>query len=140
MKGFLSRAFLFWVSASREFDKIKQDPQKSEESVRFGVRSLILSIVGMIVTVGFSYLAYVCFNSASDNGLSGILMVVGGALCVLIAIACLVDMVLASLLYAIYQRKLNKRKIGLAALIVSLVLIALTVAGIVIVLFVIAGS
>ena len=140
MKGLLSKAFLFWVSASREFDKIKQDPQKSEKSVRFGVRSLILSIVGMIVTVGFSYLAYVCFNSASANGLSGILIVIGGALCVLIAIVCLVEMVLASLLYAIYQRKLNKRKIGLAALIVSLVLIALTVAGVVIVLFVIAGS
>ena len=103
MKDFLSRAFIFWVSASREFDKIKQDPQKSEKSVRFGVRSLILSIVGLIITVGFSYLAFVCIISTSDSG-SSFLLVVGGVLCVLIAIAWLVDLVPASLLHAIYQR------------------------------------
>ena len=132
MKKWLWDSFMFWLAVSNKYDKLKENPEKRESSITLGVQSLFLSVVGMIATVGLAFLAYTCFSRAEGSGLAGLLMIVGGVICAIAALVFLFDMVFASLMYAIYQRKLNKKRIGLAALIVSLVLIAATIAGIVI--------
>ena len=121
--------FLFWIRISNKYDRIKADPKKRETSVSLGVTSLWLSILGIAMTIGFGYLAYLCFT---NTGAWGWFYAVVAIICVAAAIAFFIEMVLASVFYAIYQMKLNKKPIGLAALIVSLFIIVATVGGVVI--------
>ena len=132
MKEFLFNAFLFWISVSRKYDVLKENPVQRKNSTRLGVTSLIMSIAGMICTVGFAFLTYLCFTGMDGAGLAGIFILIGGIICAAASLAFFVDLVLAGLVYAIYQMKLNRRPIGLVALIVSLVLILGTVAVVII--------
>ena len=120
--------FMFWIRISNRYDRLKNSP-KAETSVKFGVTSLLLSILGIFFTVGSAALAYTCF---SVDGLEAVVAVIGGVICILAAIMFFVQMVLASIVYAAYQMRLNKRPIGIVALIVSLFIIIATVASIVI--------
>ena len=121
---------MFWIHVSNKYDRLKNSP-KAEKSVKFGVTSLALSILGIFVTVGFAALAYTCF---SVDGLEGLVAVIGGAICVLAAITCFIYMILASIVYAAYQMRLNKRRIGVVALIVSLFIIIATICSIIFVI------
>lgn len=129
MKEALYKLFLFWIRISNKYDRIKADEQKRDSDVSLGVTGLLLSILGILFTVGFGYLAYLCFT---NTGAWGWIFAVVAIICVLAAIACFIEMVLASVFYAAYQMRLNKKRIGLAALIVSLVIIIGTIAAIVI--------
>ena len=128
MKKFLFNTFLFWISVSRKYDVLKENPVQSKTSTRLGVTSLIMSIVGIIATVAFAFFTYVCFKSIDGSGLLFFLVLLGGIICAAMSLGCFVNLVLASLVYALYQRKLNNRPIGTAAIVVSLVLILGTIA------------
>ena len=114
------KVFRFWTRVSSKFDRIKQDPQKCEKSVSFGVTSIILSIVGIAFTVGFAVLAYLCL--AGMNTLAFFFAFLATIICALTSLACYVNLVLASIVYAIYQMRLNKKPIGKVALIISLLI------------------
>lgn len=125
----LHKVFLFWRDIARKYEKIKQDPEKSEKDVSLGISSLCMSICGTAMAIAFAYFAFKCFTwtgdtalSAAKNGLGGIFVIIGGVICAVIAVASFVYLILASILYANFQRKLNKQKIGTIALIVSLLL------------------
>ena len=119
-------SILFWISIGEKYIKIKEDPEKRDTSVSMGTTSLILSIVGAIVTYGLAIVAYLCFTAG------GVGKIIGGIFAVLVAFTCFIYMLIASIVYAAFQVKLNKKPIGKAALVISLVVtIAPIVAGIV---------
>ena len=138
--NWLWKFFTFWINVSVEYDKLKENPETREKSVQMGVKSLVMSIVGLITTVGFAFLAYVCFAGVAGSGLAGLLELVGGIICAIIALVCLIDLVFASLMYAIYQRKLNKKPVGVAALTISLTLIIATIAAVVVAVLVLVNQ
>lgn len=120
---------LFWITVSSKYDRLKTDPQKREKSVSLGVTSLIMSVVGIALTVGFAYLAILCLSGMET--LAFFFALIAVIACVAAAVGCFVELVLASIVYAVYQMKLNKKPIGLAALIIS---VAITVATVVLVI------
>lgn len=126
------KAFMFWITISNKYDNIKKDPKRSATSVILGVTSIIMSVVGIAATVGFALLAYYCFSSM-DN-LLVLFALIGGIACVGAAVVCFVNLVLASIMYAVYQLKLNKRAIGKIALFTSLLISVGTVVLIIIAL------
>ena len=107
---------LFWLSIGEKYSKIKSDPEKRDTSVSMGRTSLILSIIGAVVTYGLVAVAYLCFTAG------GVGKIIGGIFAVLVALACFVYMLIASIVHAAFQVKLNKKPIGKAALIISLIL------------------
>lgn len=114
------KMFMFWLTISNKYDNIKKDPQKSATSVSLGVTSIIMSIVGIASTVGFAVLAY--FSFSGMDTLAFLFALIAGIACVAAAIGCFVNLVLASVVYAVYQLKLNKRAIGKIALVISLLI------------------
>ena len=132
MKNSLFRALLFWITVSNKYDRLKSDPQKREKSVSLGVTGLIMSIAGIALTVGFAFLAYLCLPGLDT--VAFLLALVGVIACVAAAIGCFAELVLASIVYAVYQMKLNKKPIGPAALIVSLIITVATIALVIVVL------
>ena len=123
---------LFWINISCKYDRLKAGP-KAASSVNLGVTSLIMSILGIFLTVGFAALAYVCFGV---SGLPAVLAAICGILCILAALTCFIYLVLASILYAAYQMKLNRHPVGVASLVVSLFSVVATVVAIVVVILV----
>lgn len=131
----------FWRDIARKYEKIKDNPEKSEKDVSLGVTSLGMSIGGTIMAIVFAYFAFKCFTWTGDAGVStaakgigGIFVIIGGSICAVIAVASFVYLILASILYAYYQRKLNKNKIGIIAFIVSILLIVGTIVAVIIAL------
>ena len=117
---------LFWLSIAEKYVKIKDDPEKRDTSVSMGTTSLILSIVGAFVTYGLAIVAYLCFTAG------GVGKIIGGVFAVLVAVTCFIYMLIASIVYAAFQARLNNKPIGKVALAFSLVLtIAPIVIGIV---------
>lgn len=120
----------FWITISNKYERIRNDPTK-RNSVTLGITSILMSIFGVISAVGFAYLAFLCF---SVEGLSILVTFILGIVCALAAIICFFKLLIASLLYAAYQLRLNKRPIGIVALVVSLLLIVGAVVAIILVL------
>lgn len=148
MKGSMFEAIMFWLSVQNKYEKLKNDPQKRETSVTMGVQSLIMSIVGVTLTVLAAFGTYKCFtlvtigsgmSSPVVAGLAGIFVIIGGALCALFALGVFIYLVVASIVYAIYQMKLNKKPIGLVSLIISIVLIVGTIVAVIVLLSVISS-
>lgn len=122
--------FTFWIRISNKYDRLKEDPRK-QNSVSLGVTSLLMSIFGLLTAVGFAYLAFLCF---SVDDLSILLTFIFGIMCAIAAIACFFQMLVASIIYAAYQLKLNKRPIGIVALVISLVMLVASIVGIIVVI------
>lgn len=121
---------LFWLTISEKYDRMKNDPDK-QDSVLLGVSSIIMSIVGVLSAVGFAYLAYLCFTV---EGLAIILTFLFGIACVIAAVLCFFQLLVASVFYAAYQIKLNGKVIGKVALAISILMIVAAIAGIIIVI------
>lgn len=132
MKGLLD-FLLFWLTISDKYQRLKRDPDRQDSAV-LGVTSLIMSIVGALSAVGFAYLAFLCFTA---EGLTIILTFLFGIVSVVAAILCFFQLVVASIFYASYQLKLNKRAIGKVALAVSLLMLAAAIVGLIVVAFII---
>lgn len=132
MKGLLG-FILFWLTISDKYDKLKRDPDK-QNSALLGVTSIIMSIFGVVVAVGFAYIAYLAF---SVDGLAIILTFIFGFAAAVIAVVGFFQMSVASIFYAAYQMKLNKRAIGKVALAISLILLVAAIIGIIIVVAVV---
>ena len=131
MKRFLYDLFMFWGSINRRYRQIINDPTTRERSVSLGVTSIVMGIAGVALSLMFAYFAYACFggmsggwgiNSAAAAGFAAIFIIVGGVACVVLAGGSFIYLVLASIIYAIYQLRVNRRPIGIIALVLSLIL------------------
>ena len=120
----------FWLTVSTRYERIRNDPTR-RNGIALGVTSLLMSIFGIISAVGFAYLAFLCFTV---EGLSILVTFILGIVCALAAIMCFFQLLIAGLMYAAYQLRLNRRPIGIVALIVSLVLIVGAVVAIILVI------
>ena len=110
----------FWIKVRAKYEGLNSNPEKKEKSISLGVNSLIMSIVGAAFTVGLAVLAYYCLLGMQT--LAFIFALMFGVALAIAAILCYVELVLASIVYARYQIKLNKKAIGYVALAVSLLL------------------
>lgn len=128
--------FLFWVRAGRKYSKLSRDEGLREKSVRLGVRSVVQSIVGAALIVLSVWLLTACLGNLQDGGNSFILNILGvivGAAC---AVALLIQGMVGSLVYLVYQFKLNGRPVRwialavwIAAIVAVIVVAALMFAG-----------
>ena len=120
---------LFWLTIGEKYERLKNNPDKQDSAI-LGVTSIIMSVVGILAAVGFSYLAYLCFTV---DGLGIILTFIFGIASVLAAFLCFFQLIVASIFYAVYQIKLNGRAIGKVALAVSLFMLVAAVIGVIII-------
>lgn len=115
---------LFWVRAGRKYSKIREDERLREKSVRLGIRSIVQSIACAALMVLSIWLLTTCLGNLQGSDNSFILNIAGviiGAGC---AVALLIQGMVGSLIYLVYQFKLNRRPvrwIGLAIWIAALV-------------------
>ena len=119
MKGFFG-LIMFWLTISNKYERLRNDPTK-QHSVSLGVESILMSILGAGATVGLAYLTYLCFTV---EGLAGLLTWIFGLIFAFSALAVFIELVVASLFYAIYQIRLNRHPIGYVALVLSILIIA----------------
>ena len=129
MKG-LFHFFMFWLTVSNKYDRLKSSPDR-QNSVSLGLTGIIMSIVGVLTAVGLAYLALLCFKA---ENLTVLIAFPVGILCALSAVVCFFQLLVASIFYASYQLRLNKRPIGIIALVISLLLLIGAIVGIIVVL------
>ena len=100
--------------------------QNAQESKRLGVMSIVSACLGTVLTVAFVVFGSLCtdnfLNVRAGDGEPGfpVLSLIGIIAFFGIAVILYCSLVLRSLSYAVYQRKLNALGIGKAALAVSL--------------------
>lgn len=119
--------------------------QNAQESKRLGVMSIVSACLGTVLTVAFVVFGSLCtYNFLSVRAGDGepgfpVLSLIGIIAFFGIAVILYCSLVLRSLSYAVYQRKLNALGIGKAALAVSLTAVFATLIASVIIILVIAG-
>ena len=118
---------------SGQYLSLVGNEELKDSSKRLGIQSLILSIVGTILLLGFVALGSVFASNVNETmQTEGYSFPITNFFLAIVfyafALVCLF-LVLDGISFAVYQRKLNKQKIGTAALIVSLVGLGLSVIG-----------
>ena len=136
MRNNLFNFFLFWLRASEKYDRLESDPSKRDSAI-LGVESILMSIFGILTAAGLAWLAYICFTV---DGLAVILTFIFGIASAIGAILCFFQLLVASIIYAAYQMRLNDRAIGKVALAISLVMLLLAIIAIIILLVMISRS
>lgn len=121
-------SYLFnWLSQRARFKQIKEDPEKKEKSVYFGVTAIIKTISYAILTalsiLGFIY----CFKALSSESLGVILAFFGVVCCAIFAIYSTVSLIFSCPLEISYQLRLNKRAIGWLALVLYIACVGVAV-------------
>lgn len=121
--NFLRQALTLWFNAGNQYRMLKANDEKREKSVRLGVISIICSVGGAVLGALFLWGLIVVVGAMTSGDIGGALFfgILGLLLCIMGIIASLLQGLFAGLQYMIYQRKLNKRGIGTAALIVWIV-------------------
>ena len=110
----------FWSRLSTKYNRIASDPELREKSVCFGVESIVSSIFGAVI------IALCAFGISALIGDStlGIILVV---LLAIVSVVSLVQLIIRGLIAMIYQRRLNKKPIGIAALTVWILAVILAI-------------
>lgn len=122
--NFLSNALTFWFRAQTNYGNLKANEELRAKSVRLGVLSIICSSVGAVLGAVFlwGFIASIgVITSGETLGGALVAYIFWLVLCIAGTITAIVQGTLNGLMYMIYQRKLNKRGIGKAALIVWIV-------------------
>ena len=104
----------FWSRLSTKYNRIASDPELREKSICFGVEAILSSIFGAVIIV---LCAFGVSALMSDSAL-GIIFAV---LLIIVAVVSLVQLIIRGLITMIYQRRLNKKPIGIASLIIWIV-------------------
>lgn len=104
----------FWSRLSTKYNRIASDPELREKSVSFGVQSIISTIFGAAIIV----LCALGVSALMGGSVLGIILAV---LLAIVAVVSLVQLIVRGLITMIYQRRLNKKPIGIAALIIWIV-------------------
>lgn len=99
-----------------------REEEFKSKSKRLGIQSIILSVVGLIGVIVFVVMGTLIARNV-DSSATPILSFFGAIVFYAFALAFFLSCSLTSTSFANYQRHLNKNKIGLASLIISLVFI-----------------
>ncbi len=96
------------------------------KSKRLGIQSIILSVIGLVgvivfVIIGTIFAKNLVSSAVGDISNAPITSFFGAIVFYAFALAFFLSCSLSSTSFAVYQRNLNKHKIGLASLIISLV-------------------
>ena len=107
-----------------------KDQEEKDKSKKLGIQSLILSIIGAVIMIAMVAIATVLaqnINESLAGNYSFPVMSLFGAI-VFYAFAFIgLMLLLNSISFANFQRKINKHRIGKVALIVSLVLLLISI-------------
>ena len=101
----------FWSQLSTKYARIASNPEQREKSICFGVESIASTIFGAIIIV-------LCAFGVSALISGSALGVILAVLLVIVALVSLVQLIVRGLITMIYQLKLNKKPVGIAALII----------------------
>lgn len=120
------KIFFFWIDVSLQADRIR-NKGNSETSVKLGVKGLLLSIFGVLLSIGLIVGGLFCVKDiinpdSFESFFFSFLEILGMILCFASAVATYFSMVAASIVYGSYQLKLNKRPIGYVTLVIGIVL------------------
>ncbi len=110
---FLFRNFL------NKYREIRDDEQQRIQCKRYGNLSMILSIISLVVSVGFILIFGI--NAFGEFGLSGFGSVLSTILSIVAGIIIPLGLGIYSMIFAIMQIRLNHKAIGVIAMIVSVV-------------------
>lgn len=119
--GFLRDVLLFWFRGQTSYGRLKANEELKAKSVRLGVISIICSSIGALLGGLFLWGLIASIGHVTGGVTTGselIAYVIWLVLCIVGTLTSIVYGTLNGLVYMIYQRKLNKRGIGTAALVV----------------------
>ena len=129
---------LFWLTIAERYHNIKNNPERRDKDISLGVTAIVMSIIGTILTAAFVFFTYLCFHGMSGGSAaevtSSFFSFWGGILCAVVAGLIFIYLNIAAIIHAVYQIILNKRRIGLASIIVCAVLALGTIGGVIILL------
>ena len=110
-------------------------PEDKEKSKKLGIQSLILSIVGTVLLFVFVLIGTMCAQNVIVEPDFPVMSLFGAIVFYVFAFIGLI-LVLENISFAVFQRKVNKLKIGLASLIVSLICLAISIVANIVILVV----
>ena len=110
---FLFRNFL------NKYRQIREDEQQRIQCKRYGNLSIILSIISLVVSVGF--ILFFGVNAFGDFGLRGFGSVLSTILSVVAGIIIPLGLGIYSMIFAIMQIRLNHKAVGVVAMIISVI-------------------
>lgn len=118
-----------FIRDTEKYRRIKAS-DKASESVYFGVKSILCSVVGVAAGIGLAAGGFFLLGSiqGSGNVIGVILLAIFGVSAIIGGGACLLMCAIRSITTAILQIKLNRKPIGKAALIVGILIILAMVA------------
>lgn len=111
------------ISVFSDYDKIKRDPALRPKSKMFGVRSIVLSCIGMVLISIFLNLTLRAFAGLNAGDLSVIVMVFFVIILIIIDIYLLGYFLVYPLICWILQINLNKKAVGWVALALWILLV-----------------
>lgn len=125
----LGGILLFWVKAGRRYEKLKNNEEKRDKSVSLGVRSIVQSVIcAALAIVALLGLHFFLENlNGTLDSFGPILSLLGVIVTAVLALALLIQGIFGSLVYMVYQFKLNKQPMRFVALIVWILAIAAVV-------------
>ena len=111
------------INIFSDYDKIKRDPALRPKSKMFGVRSIVLSCIGMVLISIFLNLTLRAIAGLNAGDLSVIVMVFFVIILIIIDIYLLGYFVIYPLICWILQISLNKKAVGWVALALWILLV-----------------
>ncbi|MGN1060108.1 MAG: hypothetical protein ACI4QN_00095 [Candidatus Coproplasma sp.] len=125
----ISNMFSFWIRIEGKYSRIKNDEEKRDISVKLGVRSIVETIYSGILVILLLLGLYFCVNNLLNTRVGDgtysmpLLTIIGIIVCGVGALICLFQGMGGSLLYMVYQFKLNKKPVRWVALALWLAMI-----------------
>ena len=111
--------FFLFRNLLKKYQEIKDDDEQRIQCKRYGKISLILSIISLIISVGFILIfgvsAFGALNLAGFGSVMSIILEVVAGIIIPLLLA------IYSMVFAIMQIRLNQKAIGVIAIIVSVI-------------------
>ncbi|MDE5721413.1 MAG: hypothetical protein K2I30_01550 [Clostridia bacterium] len=124
----IAHFFTFWITAANRYNRLKANDEKREKSVSLGVRSILTGIFTGVVTLLCVWGLHACIGFLNDGSLGFIIVLILTICLAAVLLAALVQGFIGSLLYLVYQFKLNKRAVRWVALAVWLAVLIAVIA------------
>jgi len=111
--------FFLFRNCLKKYREIRDDEQRRTECKRYGNISLILSIIALIISVGFILIFGV--SAFGSLGLAGFGSVLSIILSVVAGIVVPVVLSIYAMVFSIMQIRLNRKAVGVVAIIVAVI-------------------
>ena len=117
------------VNAKIAYNNVKEDPEVAKTTIMFGKRSLVYYFVFLALTAATTGLVYFCVTHFAST----LILVAIGAIILAVYIGIYaIGMYILSFNLAIKQVKLNKKPIGIIALVLNIIILAAVLIGLLI--------